>query len=121
MTPRRPRDAPPPSPIIDLLVAVLWRVPRLPGAACRDHVEIFDEANGAGWGRRPAEALRQARAAAKSICAHCPAAIPCGQWVDGLRPSERPGGVVAGKIARPPIATKISAAQQYSTTERKPT
>lgn len=99
--PRRGLGAPPPaSPVTDLLVAVLWRVPRLPGASCRapENRAVFDAANGAGLGQRHAQEIREARHAAKTICGTCPAKSACHTWIDGLRPSERPGGVAAGQV-----------------------
>lgn len=58
---------------INLMAAVLWRVPRLAGAACRDHRETFDRANGSGQGRRHSASFRRARAEAKAVCGTCPA------------------------------------------------
>ena len=101
MTPRRRSNAPPPTqPGVDLIAAVLWRVPRLPGAACRapQNRAVFDAANGAGSGRSAPATRREARREAKAICGTCDALADCAAWIDGLRPSERPGGVAAGRV-----------------------
>lgn len=116
----RSRKSPPaPDGPLGLLIAILSDTPRLPGALCRDHPDLFDATHASGKAAMTRH-LTEARAAAKAVCRACPAIDPCGQWADGLRPSERPGGVVAGKVARPPVTTKTVAEQQYSTTERKP-
>jgi hypothetical protein len=101
MMPRRGLGTPPPaSPVTDLLVAILWKQPRMPGASCRapENRAVFDAANGAGLGRSAPAARREARREAKALCGTCDALADCAAWIDGLRPSERPGGVAAGRV-----------------------
>jgi hypothetical protein len=66
---------------VDLLLAL--RTPHLPGAACRGRWELFDDRG------RQAEAIQ--------LCQSCPALALCRQWVDSLKPSQRPPGVIAGR------------------------
>jgi hypothetical protein len=69
----------------------------LPGARCRGHWSLFDEA-------RPDEApetVDQRHAQALSLCRECPALASCQQWFDSLKPSKRPPGVIAGRIHQP--------------------
>lgn len=71
---------------LELLERVLHGVPRLPGAACRDaDPRLFD-------GVTPEDA-----AAAKALCAACPALADCADWSATLLPSRRLHGIVAGK------------------------
>lgn len=76
------------------LFAALAAIPRLPDAACKGRSELFDEA-------RPHEApddVAYRHAAATRICQDCPALQPCRAWVDSLKPSQRPVGVVCGRV-----------------------
>ncbi|UUO01695.1 WhiB family transcriptional regulator [Mycolicibacterium novocastrense] len=69
-------------------------VPHLPGAACRGKWEIFDAEDPAD--PRAEQAL--------GLCARCPALAACTAWIDGLPPTLRPAGVVAGRL--PPTPPK---------------
>lgn len=99
MTPRR-RPLPPPTPEINLLCEILRGAPRLAGAACRDHRDLFDAAQANGRGHS-ARRLADARAAAIRVCSErCPAFDQCAAWLDTLPRRQRPSGVVAGQINR---------------------
>jgi hypothetical protein len=77
---------------IDDLYNALAGIPRLPGALCRGEAELFDDFD------LPDEALQ--------LCAQCPALTDCARWFDSLRPSQRPHGVIAGTVNRPPRPRK---------------
>lgn len=51
------------------------------------------------WDADTGPVLRQL---AVRTCGQCPALAPCGQWLDGLPRSRRPGGVVAGRLIAAP-------------------
>lgn len=107
MTPRR-HPIPPPTPEINLLCEILRGTPRLPGAVCRDHADVF-----AATVRRrdqPVHSLAANRAAARAFCGTCPVFDACRDWVIGLPVSRRPAGIVAGHLASHP-AMKRTAAQ----------
>jgi hypothetical protein len=76
-------------PAVDLLTMVLQRVPKLPGALCRNRSELFD-------GEEPEDI-----AEAVALCARCPALDACRAWVDRLEYRARPSGVIAGRYRRP--------------------
>lgn len=87
------------------MAALVGWIPDLPGARCRGRHELFDATI---RGRRDASAtlpsraeLAEARSEALRICAACPALTACRSWVDDMRPSRRPRGVVAGRIVEP--------------------
>jgi WhiB family transcriptional regulator, redox-sensing transcriptional regulator len=70
------------------------RIPRLPGARCRGHSELFDEPPADDpYGDAVTER-------ALAVCASCPALGPCEEWLRRLEPRERPRGVVAGRIIK---------------------
>lgn len=71
-----------------------WLAPRLDGAKCVKHPELFDPHDADDRGAAEAEA------AAVRLCWSCPAVIRCREWVDALPPSRRPPGVVAGRMVR---------------------
>lgn len=77
------------------LLADLAAAPRLPGASCRGHAQLFDRTI---LRRGHQKDARQARTAALSICHDCPALDHCRAWLDRLPPDERPIGVVAGQL-----------------------
>lgn len=87
------------------LFDALAGIPRLEGAAC---------ARGGRWAAfdpaHPDEGaadVQYRHQVALRICAECPALADCRTWVDSLKPSTRPEGVVAGKIiARNPAPRK---------------
>lgn len=82
--------------IVGSLFAALG-CPALPGAKCRGRHRLFDPAR---KGER-AEVVAQRHAQAVQLCAGCPSLDRCRTWVDGLKPSRRPTGVVAGRIVEP--------------------
>jgi hypothetical protein len=95
-------------PALGLLAAVLGGSPRLVGAACRDHADLF-----AATVRRrdqSVHSLAANRAAAREICGTCPALDACRDWVRGLPLPRRPAGIVAGHLATHP-AMKHAAPQ----------
>ncbi|MGH3802136.1 MAG: hypothetical protein ACRDTD_18775 [Pseudonocardiaceae bacterium] len=61
-----------PDGVVRLLEAILFDLPRLPGAACRGRFDLFDEV------AREDPALRAERAAA-ALCLGCPARPACPQ------------------------------------------
>ncbi|BBX16959.1 hypothetical protein [Mycolicibacterium duvalii] len=82
--------------LADFLAALAAAVPPLRGARCRGHAELFDATI---VGRRGHHAeTQQARAAAVSVCAACPALDACRGWLDQLPTDARPLGVVAGRV-----------------------
>jgi WhiB family redox-sensing transcriptional regulator len=94
---RRRKSPPPLNGSLGLLIAILSDTPRLPGAACRDHPDLFDATHATGQGAMTLQ-LAQTRDAAIRICRTCPALDPCRAWLDNVIPPYRPGGVVAGRI-----------------------
>jgi hypothetical protein len=80
---------------LDDLMAALAGTPRLPGALCRGESELFDQHDDPG-------VIEHAIA----ICHSCPARADCERWVDSSRPGQRPHGVIAGRVNRPPQPRK---------------
>ncbi|MDI3314491.1 MAG: hypothetical protein QJR12_09480 [Mycobacterium sp.] len=76
---------------LDDLLAPLRSVPLLPGARCVGRHELFDETDD------PA-----AVEYALNTCRSCPALAACRSWFDALPAGERPAGVTAGRLHRPP-------------------
>jgi hypothetical protein len=70
---------------LDALLAAL-RAPQLSGALCRGRHQLFDGD----------DALSQARAL--RLCRRCPAQAECERWLASLSPSQRPVGVMAGRV-----------------------
>jgi hypothetical protein len=85
---------------VGALLVDVGEIPALPGASCRDHVELFDATIKDGWGHPPA-AVREAREAARQVCASCPCLADCAAWVRGLPVPLRPRGVVGGALTDP--------------------
>jgi WhiB family redox-sensing transcriptional regulator len=56
---------------------------------------VFDAA---AADRRHLTQVAAVRQAALQICAHCPELTRCRDWVDSLPASQRPLGVIAGRI-----------------------
>lgn len=94
---RRRKLPPAPDGPLGLLIAILSDTPRLPGALCRDHRDLFDATHPTGRGAMTRH-LTDARATAIRICTGCPVLGPCNDWLDSVIPENRPGGVVAGRI-----------------------
>ncbi len=84
------------------LLAALGAVPALPGARCRNRHELFDLA---GPDADP-DNREYAQNAALALCRTCPALAGCQQWFDGLKPSQRPIGVTAGRVVAEPRQRK---------------
>ncbi|MBN7411169.1 hypothetical protein [Mycobacteroides abscessus] len=75
------------------LAGIIAYAPRLPGALCRGKSEIFDVEDATD--PRAQQALE--------LCARCPALAACAAWIDGLPPTLRPAGVVAGRLPTTPL------------------
>jgi len=82
------------------LVDALGLAPSLDGALCRGRSTAFDEP--------PPEADEDVAidlvVAAMVICDRCPAREACTRWLEGLAPTQRPAGVVAGRVTAPELA-----------------
>lgn len=79
------------------LLAALRGIPNLHGAACTGLWPAFDAAEP----DETAEDTEHRHNTAIRVCNNCPALQPCRQWFDGLRPSQRPAGVIAGLVSEP--------------------
>lgn len=81
------------------LLAELSVAPNLPAARCAGRHELYDATvEGSTNGPAGAAQVAAARTEALRLCAGCPERIPCGQWLDSLRPKDRPLGVIAGRL-----------------------
>lgn len=69
------------------LSAALAGIPELRGARCRGQWLIWDET-------ADPEIIEYA----KNQCQACPVLAECRSWVDSLKPTKRPPGVVAGEV-----------------------
>lgn len=72
----------------------LLGIPKMPNALCKNRPELFDEA-------APGEApymVEHRHAEALRLCAGCPELQTCRDYLDSLRPAEKPGGVIAGQV-----------------------
>lgn len=76
------------------LLLLLAGAPSLPGARCRGRSHLFDASETDG----PKAAAAERYAQALGLCEHCPSLEPCSDWFDSLRPSQRPEGVIAGRL-----------------------
>lgn len=79
---------------LDSMLGAILGAPALPGAKCRGRHHLFDD-------RHPDETpdtREQRHNAALTLCRNCPALNPCAAWFDRLRPSQRPEGVIAGRV-----------------------
>lgn len=89
------------------LFAALLGAPALPGAKCRGRSYLFDEQqpheDGDDTRYRHNHALR--------LCSTCPALQLCEDWFAALPRTERPPGVVAGKVNRRSAGLPRSARQ----------
>lgn len=82
---------------LDALLDAIGAAPVLPGARCRRRHHLFD----AAAPNEDPEVVSARHAQAFGLCSHCPALDRCAEWFDGLRPSKRPHGVVAGQVRQP--------------------
>lgn len=76
------------------LLAALAAIPDLPGAECKGRPDLFDEP-------QPGEDehdIAYRHRCALNLCSRCPALDQCRDWVESLRPAQRPIGVIAGQI-----------------------
>ncbi|HSS24738.1 MAG TPA: hypothetical protein VLL82_10130 [Mycobacterium sp.] len=75
------------------LIATVVTTPDLPGAACVDHLDVFDACVDRGATFAYDQAIQ--------ICAsQCPALAACSRWYHSLPDRKRPYGVTAGQIRR---------------------
>lgn len=88
---RRHMDAAPYGGVVELLAEVLAGQPSLPGAACREHIKLFDAA---------ADGDREAAQEAIEVCGQCPVVEDCRQWIARAYPTRPPPGVWAGRYQR---------------------
>ena len=80
---------------VSLLEKVLAGAPSLPGAKCRGRrAHLFDGPDG----REAPETTAQRHAQALSMWSRCPALERCTDWMNSLKPSKRPSGVVCGLV-----------------------
>ena len=75
-------------------VGALAGCPTLPGARCRGRPHLFDEQRP----DEPADTVQARHTQALSLCNRCPALEDCRAWFATLKPRQRPGGVIAGRI-----------------------
>lgn len=75
---------------VDDLWDALAGIPRLPGAACRGRAEMFDQFV-------DPEVVEYCLLR----CESCGAKPECERWYLGLPQSQRPHGVVAGRVHKP--------------------
>ena len=78
------------------LLDAVGLAPSLPGANCRGRHALFDDG---ATGEHPDD-VNQRHAEAIGLCACCPALDRCADWYDGLPPTRRPAGVIAGQVNR---------------------
>jgi len=100
------------------LTDALFGIPDLPSAACWGRWDLFDPEREREPGQ-PVEDPHDRHQLAISICLHaCPVVDECREWVDSLKPSKRPPGVVAGRVvtntARQQREASLSAVQARS-------
>jgi WhiB family redox-sensing transcriptional regulator len=84
--------------VYENLLAAIGAAPALPGARCKNRAHLFDPA---APGENP-DTVSARHNHAVGLCEHCPSLTRCEAWVSGLKPSQRPLGVVAGQINRGP-------------------
>ncbi len=82
---------------IAALFGAMAAAPPMPEAACRGRWDLFDLTAPEGPGKLAAE-VTQARTIALEVCAGCPELAACQSWLNGLRPQDKPLGVVAGMV-----------------------
>ncbi|BBY91331.1 hypothetical protein MGALJ_10000 [Mycobacterium gallinarum] len=80
------------------LVNALFGIPDLAGAACWGRWDLFDPEREREPGQQ-SEDPHDRHQLAVSICLNeCPVLDQCRAWVDSLKPSQRPIGVIAGTV-----------------------
>nr|WP_233209245.1 hypothetical protein [Mycobacterium sp. ENV421] len=80
------------------MAALLADIPDLPGARCAGLADLFEATVDEHGKAAPRSEREDARTAALRLCNACPSLAPCRAWLDGLRPTQRPRGVVAGQV-----------------------
>lgn len=70
------------------------------GARCIGATDLFEATIATHGMSTTTDELKQARTDALNLCAACPALDPCRAWLDQQRPTQRPRGVVAGRLVR---------------------
>ncbi|BDB43852.1 MULTISPECIES: hypothetical protein [Mycobacterium] len=80
---------------VESISSVLGEIPRLDRANCKGRADVWDEEDPTSW------RVRQAMAG----CRTCPALRDCSDWLASLPRSQRPPGVVAGRLNRRPERT----------------
>jgi WhiB family transcriptional regulator, redox-sensing transcriptional regulator len=80
---------------LDDLMSVLTGIPDLPGARCKSRSHIWESDDP----ELQEYAIHQCGRDPSSP-ASCPALQACSDWLEDLKPSKRPQGVVAGKVIR---------------------
>lgn len=86
---------PAPEGWVGLIAAIIADTPSLPGAACAGRSELFDPRRD----NEPYEAMQRRQEAARRIREWtCPVQPERRSWVESLKPTERPRGVIAGVI-----------------------
>lgn len=79
------------------LAAALHGIPDLDDAACVGMWAAFDPAEP----DENTDDIEYRHNAALALCKACPALPDCSAWFDSLKPSQRPPGVVAGRVTAP--------------------
>lgn len=80
---------------LSLLTEILHGTPSLPDAVCRDWPLVFDAAT---YRTDEPDMDAYVIGTAVRLCNACPALDRCRAWLDSLPASDRPPGVVAGRI-----------------------
>ena len=80
------------------LSGVLVGIPDLPGAACWGRWDLFDPEREREPGQRIEDAYDRHQLAVSICLNECPSLDACRSWVESLKPSKRPVGVVAGRV-----------------------
>lgn len=82
----------------DHMIELVSAIPDLDGARCNGAADLY-EATIAERGKPASTAdIQHARVIALRTCAGCDALDRCRAWFDGLKLTQRPRGVVAGRI-----------------------
>ena len=79
---------------LDALLDPLRGIPQLAGARCVGRHEMFDPRDAYDPDRDDIESR------ALQVCRRCPALPDCSAWFDSLPATQRPVGVVAGRVNR---------------------
>lgn len=80
--------------MVPLLSAILRDTPKLDGL-CKDRSALFDPAEPF----EDSDDVSHRHEAARRLCENCGCRAACRNWVDSLGPSQRPAGVIAGRVS----------------------